>query len=117
MELILLLPTCMANDGGMGPVGGETPRKRRRSGGTSAPAGEVLRQVHMLFERREVSIKGFVLATDDELRTRGRASKSGGRKEVGGFILVDDSCLVELSVCQVSRFKSPCAKKLYLVDT
>lgn len=121
-----------------------TPKKRRRS--TTGALGEVvvldaIQQVHLQAERLEVTLKGFVLAVDGDVQTRRGGGKGG--KEVGGFILGDQTCLVqvtlwgdaakkhhpklgewldqaeenkvpyiELSVCQVARFKSPSAKEL-----
>lgn len=93
----------MDNDGERGRGPGGTPRKRRRSSGASGGGGEILsldsvREVHIQADRREVSLKGFVLSTDGELEVRGRGGKSGAGKEVGGFVLADQSCLVQVTL-------------------
>lgn len=123
----------------MAECAGASPKKRRRSVGAAGSVSEVvtaenIRQIHLLQERKEVSVQGYILAVDGELQAR---------REVGSFILADTECLVQVSLwadvakkmfpkvlewldmcedgkfpqvevtsCQVCRFRSPCGKEL-----
>ena len=79
-----------------------TPKKRRRSSGSHTPVAEVVTldnvtQVHTQPIRKEVTLKGWVLATDNEVK-KGQPGKAGVRRDVGGFILADGQALVQISL-------------------
>eukprot|EP00435_Cladocopium_sp_Y103_P075109 s63_g54.t1 len=91
-------------------LGGGTPKRRRRSGASTANAAEVLtcdsvQQIHLLPERREINVRGFVLATDGELQSRGRGGKGKASKEVGGFVVGDQQCIIQVTLWSESARK------------
>ena len=80
-----------------------TPKRRRRSGAASHSAVEVLalervQQVHMLPEKKEVTLQAYILATDGEVQVRGRGGKGGSGREVAGFVAADESSVVQVSL-------------------
>ena len=80
-----------------------TPKRRRRSAGASNNATEVLtlervQQLHVLPEKKEVTLQAYILASDGEVQTRRQGGKGGGGREVVGFVAADETSVVQVSL-------------------
>eukprot|EP00435_Cladocopium_sp_Y103_P065669 s556_g27.t1 len=75
---------------------------RRSSGAaggtTDVVTVETVTAAHALAVRQEVTLTGFVLATDEALHHSGTKGKGSTAREVGGFLLADGESLIQIAL-------------------
>lgn len=83
---------------------GAAKKRRRSSGEGSGGGGHELREVesilavHTCPPKKEVAVEGYVLAADQQVESRSGLGRKGGSRDVAGFLLADDSALIQVAL-------------------